>query len=131
MARTWAPQGETPIHRHRQSRRDKISVISGTSVSPNEHRLGLCYLLFYDNIGQEEVCLPWQECAPLLESYCNKLGLPRTADELVQQLRMELETTAVGSDAAFPTNGRQASIRMASRRSNGQEPTNLPRQRWN
>lgn len=57
MVRTWAPQGQTPIHRHRQGRRDKISVISGISVSPRQHRVGLYYLLFYDNIGQDEVCV--------------------------------------------------------------------------
>jgi len=57
VVRTWAPQGETPIHRHRQGRRDKISVISGISVSPKRRRLGLYYLLFYDNIGQDEVCV--------------------------------------------------------------------------
>jgi transposase len=57
VVRTWAPQGQTPIHRHRQGRRDKISVISGVSVSPRRRRLGLYYLLFYDNIGQDEVCL--------------------------------------------------------------------------
>jgi transposase len=57
VVRTWAPQGQTPIHRHRQGRRDKISVISGVSVSPRRCRLGLYYLLFYDNIGQDEVCL--------------------------------------------------------------------------
>jgi transposase len=56
VIRTWAPQGHTPVHRHRQGRRDKISVISGISVSPTRHRLGLYYLLFFDNIGQEEVC---------------------------------------------------------------------------
>lgn len=56
VVRTWAPEGQTPIHRHRQGRRDKISVISGISLSPRRHRLGLYYLLFYDNIGQEEVC---------------------------------------------------------------------------
>jgi transposase len=53
---TWAPQGQTPIHRHRQGRRDKISVISGISLIPRRHRLGLYYLLFFDNIGQQEVC---------------------------------------------------------------------------
>jgi putative transposase len=57
VVRTWAPQGQTPIHRHRQGRRDKISVISGISVSPRRRRLGLYYLLFYDNIGQDEVCV--------------------------------------------------------------------------
>lgn len=57
VVRTWAPQGSTPLVRHRQGRRDKISVISALSVSPRRQRLGLYYLLYFDNIGQEEVCL--------------------------------------------------------------------------
>jgi transposase len=57
VIKTWAPRGPPPIHRHCQGRRDKISVISGISLSPKHHRLGLYYLLFFDNIGQEEVCV--------------------------------------------------------------------------
>ena len=57
MAKTWSPQGCTPVHYHRQRRRDKISVISGISVSPQRQRLGLYYQLYFDNIGQQEVCL--------------------------------------------------------------------------
>lgn len=56
LGRTWAPQGQTPIHAHRQGKREKVSVISGISVSPKHHHLSLYYLLFFDNIGQEEVC---------------------------------------------------------------------------
>ena len=56
MVKTWAPRGQTPLHRHRQGRRDKISVISGISLSPKRHKLGLYYLRYFDNIGQEEVC---------------------------------------------------------------------------
>lgn len=56
MVKTWAPRGCTPIHRHRQ-KRDKISVISGISISPKRQRLSLYYHLYYDNIGQQEVCL--------------------------------------------------------------------------
>ena len=48
--------------------------------------------------------LPWEECDLLLESYCSKVGLPRTAEEFVQQLRTELETTAADVDEAFPSN---------------------------
>ena len=48
--------GETPVIEH-PYKRDKISLISGVSVSPQQQRLGLYYLLFYDNIGQEEVIL--------------------------------------------------------------------------
>jgi transposase len=57
VVKTWAPRGCTPFHSHRQGRRDKISVISGISLSPKRHHLGLYYLLFYDNIAQEEVCV--------------------------------------------------------------------------
>jgi transposase len=56
VVRTWAPVGQTPVHRHRQGRHDRVSVISGISVSPHQ-RLGLYYLLFFDNIAQQEVCL--------------------------------------------------------------------------
>jgi transposase len=57
VARNWSPQGWPPVHDHRQGRRDKVSVISGISVSPRRQRLGLYYQLYFDNIGQEEVCL--------------------------------------------------------------------------
>ena len=66
VVRTWVPLGVTPIHRHRQGQRDKISVISGISVSPKRHRLGLYYLLFCDKIGQEEVCMYLRELLRLL-----------------------------------------------------------------
>jgi transposase len=55
VLRTWAPRGETPIHRYRY-KRDKVSVISGISVSPKRQRLGLYYRLHLHNIGQNEVC---------------------------------------------------------------------------
>ena len=55
VLRTWAPRGQTPIHRHRY-RRDKISVIAGISVSPRRQRLGLYYRLCLCNIGQLETC---------------------------------------------------------------------------
>ena len=56
VVKTWAPVGETPVITHAY-KRDKISLISGVSVSPQQQRLGLYYLLFYDNMGQEEVVL--------------------------------------------------------------------------
>jgi len=55
VLRTWAPRGHTPIHRH-HARRDKVSVISGISVSPRRQRLGLYYRLHLHHIGQAEVC---------------------------------------------------------------------------
>ena len=42
------------MHRHRY-RRDKVSVISGISVSPRRQRLGLYCHFYLDNIGHLEV----------------------------------------------------------------------------
>ena len=53
VARSWSPQGCPPVHDHRQGRRDKVSVISGISVSPRRQRLGMYYQFYFDNIGQE------------------------------------------------------------------------------
>ena len=55
VRKTWAPRGHTPIHRHHQ-RRDRISVISGLSVSPKRKRIGLYFCLHDKNIQQTEVC---------------------------------------------------------------------------
>lgn len=55
VAKTWAPIGRTPLHRYRQSGREKLSVISAISVSPQKRRLGLHYRLFLDSIGQHDV----------------------------------------------------------------------------
>jgi transposase len=54
VLKTWAPRGCTPLLRHR-TRRDKISVISGISVSPCRHRLGLFYDFYPHNIRHQEV----------------------------------------------------------------------------
>lgn len=56
VRRTWAPRGQTPIVRHHQ-KRDRISVISGVSISPQRQHLGLYYWLHMKNIQHEEVCL--------------------------------------------------------------------------
>jgi transposase len=54
VVRTWGPRGHTPQLRHWQ-RRDRISVISGISVSPRRHRLGLYYRWHHHNIREVEV----------------------------------------------------------------------------
>lgn len=55
VVKTWTHRGCTLIHRH-CDQRDKISVISGLSISPNRHHLSLYYELYFPNIGHEEVC---------------------------------------------------------------------------
>lgn len=54
VLRTWAPRGQTPRLRH-WDRHDRISVISGVSVSPLRQRVGLYYQWHHHNIHQIEV----------------------------------------------------------------------------
>ena len=55
LLKTWAPRGHTPVLRHRY-RRDRISVISGLSISPVRHRMGLYYRFHRHNIDGLAVC---------------------------------------------------------------------------
>ena len=48
--------------------------------------------------------LPWKECEPLVDDYCEALDLPNTAVGLVQQLRQRLTDVANRVDAVFPEN---------------------------
>jgi transposase len=54
VLKTWAPCGQTPRLRHR-TQRDKVSVISGVSVSPHRRHLGLYYDFYPHNISHQEV----------------------------------------------------------------------------
>ncbi len=54
VRRTWAPRGQTPFLRHHFAN-DRISIISGLSVSPERRRFGLYGMYFWNNIGQDEV----------------------------------------------------------------------------
>jgi transposase len=53
VVKTWAPVGQTPTVRH-LDRRDRISAISGISVSPKRRRLNLYFQLHPKNIRQAE-----------------------------------------------------------------------------
>jgi len=55
VRRTWAPCGETPVLRHWQ-RHDRVSVISGLSLSPRRQRCGLYFQLHATNIRTPDVC---------------------------------------------------------------------------
>lgn len=105
MAKTWSPQGCTPVHYYHQRRRDKVSVISGISVSPRRQRLGLYYQLYFDNIGQEEVCLFLRELLRhlrgpvivLLDNSSTHQGLPLR--QLLQRHRRLLELEIIPHEA--------------------------------
>jgi len=51
---TWAVRGKTPILRHCY-RRDRISVISGISISAERERLGLYWRFHRKNIASDEI----------------------------------------------------------------------------
>jgi transposase len=55
VRKTWAPVGQTPLVRH-HFRNQRISAISGISVSPCRRRLNLFWMLSQDNIRQLHVC---------------------------------------------------------------------------
>lgn len=54
VRRTWAPQGKTPIH-HSWDRHERLTVISGITVSPQRQRLGLYFQIHKQNARAEEV----------------------------------------------------------------------------
>ena len=53
VRRSWGPRGQTPIH-YSWDRRDRLSVISAISLSPQRHRLGLYFQLFDHNITAKQ-----------------------------------------------------------------------------
>lgn len=54
VRRTWAPKGETPILSS-WDRHDRLSVITGITVSPVRHRFGLYFRVHSQNITFEQV----------------------------------------------------------------------------
>ena len=52
VRRTWAPKGQTPVH-YSWDRRDRLSVISAITVSPQRHRLGLYFDIHDHNIDTD------------------------------------------------------------------------------
>lgn len=55
VRKTWAPRGQTPVVLHHQLR-NRISVLSALSVSPQRRHLGLYYCLHDRNIRHPQVC---------------------------------------------------------------------------
>lgn len=52
VRRSWAPRGQTPIHRT-WDRRDRLSAISAITVSPRSRRLGLYFDVLTHNVRTE------------------------------------------------------------------------------
>lgn len=56
VRKTWSPVGQTPVLPHRYSH-DRISAISGISLSPKRFHCTLYCHLYEDNIQNEEVAV--------------------------------------------------------------------------
>ena len=54
VRRTWAPQGQTPIHSS-WDRHDRLSVTGAMTVSPLQKRLGLYFSIASSNITGDDV----------------------------------------------------------------------------
>ena len=54
VRRSWAPRGHTPVLRQ-WDRHDRLSVVSALSISPQRHRLGLCWEAHRDNLRTEQL----------------------------------------------------------------------------
>jgi len=54
VRRTWAPRGDTPLLRQ-WDRHDRLSAVSALSVSPQRHRLGLCWETHRANLRTEQM----------------------------------------------------------------------------
>jgi len=54
VRRTWAPRGQTPQLRE-WARHDRLSMVSALRVSPQRHRLGLCWEAHRANIRTEQM----------------------------------------------------------------------------
>lgn len=53
VRRTWAPRGQTPVHRS-WDRHDRLSVVSALTVSPKLRRIGLYFELLSGNAHADE-----------------------------------------------------------------------------
>jgi transposase len=54
VRRTWAPQGQTPLH-YSWDRHDRLSVTGAITVSPLQKRLGLYFSIASANITGDDV----------------------------------------------------------------------------
>jgi hypothetical protein len=48
--------------------------------------------------------LPWRECERRLKEYCDRIGLPATADEFIEEMQRRMTEVANRVDRQFPQN---------------------------
>lgn len=65
----------------------------------------VCVLGCEQYADYREQLLNWEVCEPLVEAYCQGVGIPATPDALANELHDRLEETARAVDARFPDDG--------------------------
>jgi transposase len=122
VARTSAPRGQTPVLRHSQ-RHDRISVISGVTVSPTRRRVGPYFQWHHHNVRDIEAVAFLRHLLRHLRGQIilvwDRLGVHRS--HLVQQLcrrvpRLRLEFLPAYAPKLNPDEGvwRQTKQRLAN-----------------
>ncbi|BAY14067.1 Tn3 family transposase [Calothrix sp. NIES-2098] len=64
----------------------------------------ICVVGSEDYADYREQLLPWSECLPLVDQYCENLGFPNTASFFTLTLKSWLTDTAAAVDAGYPNN---------------------------
>ncbi|NJM73095.1 MAG: transposase [Scytonema sp. RU_4_4] len=64
----------------------------------------ICVVGSEDYADYREQLLPWSECLPLVDQYCENLGFPNNAFEFTKTLKSWLTDTAAAVDAGYPNN---------------------------
>jgi TnpA family transposase len=64
----------------------------------------VCVFGSADYADYREQLLSWEECQPLVATYCQNLGFSHTASGFVEQLQSWLMDTALAVDAGYPDN---------------------------
>ena len=54
--------------------------------------------------------LPWEDCLQMLDLFCERVGIPNTADGLVEALKKSLSDTAASVDEEFPSKSADVTI---------------------
>ncbi|VXD22093.1 transposase [Planktothrix paucivesiculata PCC 9631] len=64
----------------------------------------ICVVGSEDYADYREQLLPWSECLPLVDQYCENVGFPNNASEFTKTLKSWLTDTAASVDAGYPNN---------------------------
>ena len=64
----------------------------------------ICVIGSEDYADYREQLLPWSDCQPKIDEYCQNLGFPNNTDDFVKHLKSWLEETANTVDEGYPNN---------------------------